>query len=128
MIYLDSSVALAHVFGEQRSVPTSFWDEPLTSSRLLEYEVWNRLHARGIATTHGEAARQLLERVTFIALTADVLARALEPFPVPMRTLDGLHLATINYLRGRGEQVGLASFDKRLLAGAQALGIALYAG
>jgi type IV pilus assembly protein PilB len=31
-----------------------------------------------------------------------VLARALEPFPVPLRTLDALHLAAVAFLRGRG--------------------------
>ena len=36
------------------------------------------------------------------------LARALEPWPVPLRTLDALHLATIVFLRGRGEEVELA--------------------
>ena len=28
------------------------WKETLTSSRLLEYEVWNRIHARKLYETH----------------------------------------------------------------------------
>jgi protein tyrosine/serine phosphatase len=51
------------------------------------------------------------------------LVRALEPWPAPLRTLDALHLATIDYLRRLGEEVELASYDNRLLAGARALGI-----
>jgi hypothetical protein len=51
------------------------------------------------------------------------LARALEPFPVAVRTLDALHLATIEFLCNQRESVTLASYDNRLLAAAQALGI-----
>ena len=47
MIYLDSSVALAGLFLEDRSPPADFWRQPLISSRLLTYEVWNRVNARG---------------------------------------------------------------------------------
>ena len=32
------------------------WREKLVSSRLLEYEVWTRLHGRGLAKSHGEVA------------------------------------------------------------------------
>jgi len=53
------------------------------------------------------------------------LARALEPFPVAVRTLDALHLATMDFMRQRGELVQLASYDNRLTAAAQALGITL---
>jgi hypothetical protein len=49
----------------------------------------------------------------------------LQPFPVPVRTLDSLHLATIEFIRGEGEPVELASYDNRLLVAARALGIAL---
>jgi hypothetical protein len=59
-------------------------------------------------------------------LTQPILARALEPFPISVRTLDALHLATIEFLRERGQEIDLASFDKRLMAGALALGIPLY--
>ena len=60
-------------------------------------------------------------------MTEPVLARALEPWPVPVRTLDALHLATIDFLRGQGEAVELASYDNRLLAAARALGIPIAA-
>jgi len=51
------------------------------------------------------------------------LARAQEPFPVAVRTLDALHLATMEFLRNQGAAVTLASYDSRLLTVAQALGI-----
>jgi uncharacterized protein len=60
-------------------------------------------------------------------MTAAVLARALEPFPIRVRTLDGLHLATVDFLRTQGEPVELASYDKRLVAAARALEIPIAA-
>jgi hypothetical protein len=45
----------------------------------------------------------------------------------PVRTLDALHLATADYLRRQGEPVELASYDNRLIAAVQALGISLAA-
>jgi hypothetical protein len=60
VIYLDSSVALAHLLAEDRSPPESIWKETLVASRLLKYEVWNRIHARRLARSHGEAVRELL--------------------------------------------------------------------
>jgi len=125
VIYLDSSVALAHVFLESRSPPESLWDQQLVSSELLKYEVWNRIHARGAARAH-QTARVLIGRMLMVELTAAHLARALEPFPVSIRTLDSLHLATIAFLRVQGNDVALASFDRRMIAAARALGISLY--
>ncbi len=49
----------------------------------------------------------------------------MEPFPIAVRTLDALHLATMDFLRGRSEAIELASYDNRLLAAAAALGIPL---
>ena len=46
MIYVDTSVALAHLLAEDRRPATTLWDEPLILSRLLEYELWTRIHAR----------------------------------------------------------------------------------
>ena len=123
MIYLDTSVALAHLLAEDRHPPEALWAQPLVTSRLLEYELWARLNARGLGASHGEAARRLVERLALLELLPNVLARALEPFPTPVRTLDALHLATIEFLRSRGRGVELASYDGRLTAAARALGI-----
>ncbi len=127
MIYLDTSVALAHLLSEDQVPPESIWRQTLVASRLLEYEVWNRIHARGLGRSHGEEARNLIGRIALIELAPPVLARALEPFPVPVRTLDGLHLASIEFLRAHRQTVELASYDERLLAGARALRIPLCA-
>jgi hypothetical protein len=125
VIYLDSSVALARLLAEDRSPPAEFWKQPLISSRLLTYEVWNRVHARGLEDTHGEAARMLIGGVDLVELSPAVLGRALEPFPVPVRTLDALHLATVEFLRMNGQDIELASHDHRLNAAARSLGVQL---
>jgi predicted nucleic acid-binding protein len=127
VIYLDSSVALAQLLAEDRSPAEDIWREILISSRLLEYEVWNRIHARGLARSHGEATRNVIGRLVFIELEPVVLARALEPFPIPVRTLDALHLASIEFMRSRHQTIELLSYDERLTAAAQALSIPVYA-
>lgn len=124
MIYLDTSVALAHIFAEDRAPPQTLWQEALISSRLLEYEIWTRVHARGFARSHASEVRALLARVTLLELTPTVLARALEPFPVMVRTLDALHLASVHFVRKRGQEVALASYDQHMIEAGRALGVA----
>jgi uncharacterized protein len=126
MIYLDSSVVLAHFLVEAQRLPDRAWDQPLTSSRLLEYEVWTRLHAKGLGRSLRPAVFDFFTRVVFIDLAENVLARAREPFPVHVRTSDGLHLATIEFIRTNGDFIELATFDARMMSAARALGIAIY--
>ena len=127
MIYLDTSVALAHILAEDRAPPAALWEQPLIASRLLEYEIWIRLQARRLGESHNEDARALVGRVALIELVPPVLARALEPFPIPVRTLDALHLASIEFLRLQGQTIELASYDDRLLLASKALGIPIAA-
>ncbi len=126
MIYLDTSVVLAQLLAEDRTPPEILWHESLVSSRLIEYELWNRLHARGLGESHGGAARELLGRIALVELAPPTLARALEPFPVPVRTLDALHLASVEFLRSLKQSVALATYDLRMVETARRLGIPLY--
>jgi predicted nucleic acid-binding protein len=126
MIYLDTSVALAHLLSEDRRPPDELWGNTVASSRLLEYELWTRLHARGLAKSHGEAARGLIARVALLELAPTVLTRALDAFPVPVRTLDAIHLASAEFLRAQRQPVALASYDDRMLEAAEHLGISIW--
>ena len=128
MIYLDTSVVLAHLAGEDRRPPASLWRETLTSSRLLEVETWNRLRAHGLVDSHGELARLLIAEVAMLELNQPVIARALEPFPGPYfpRTLDALHLASCAWLRDNGRALSLASYDRRMTATARAMDIPVF--
>jgi len=121
VIYVDTSVALAQLLAEDRQPPASLWRETLVASRLLEYEIWTRLHARKVADSHGEAARNLVGRIALLELAPPILARAMDPFPHPIRTLDALHLASLQYLIEQRQEVRLASYDRRMLAAAEAM-------
>lgn len=125
MIYLDSSVALAQLLSEDRTPREDLWEEPLVASRLLEYEVWNAIHRRRLDRSHGEEARRIVGAVAIVELSREVLRRATEPFPTPVRTLDALHLASMLFLIEQGIDLQLASYDHRLLEAANALEIEL---
>jgi predicted nucleic acid-binding protein len=126
MIYLDTSVALAHLLAEDRLPRASLWAESLVSSRMLEYELWIRIHARGLGGSHGEPVRELIGRVALLELAPPVLGRALEPFPSPVRSLDALHLASADFLRQQGQLVRIATYDHRFADAARAMGFDLF--
>ncbi len=126
MIYLDTSVLLAHLLAEDKSPPERLWKEILVSSRLLEYEVWNRVHALDLAESHGDAVRQALASIALLELVSPVVIRTIEPFPIRLRTLDALHIATIVFLQTQGQDVKLASYDDRMLKAARKLHIPIY--
>ena len=128
MIYLDSSLALAYLLAEDRFPSELLWDQPLVSSRLLECEVWNRVNAYQLQNSHGDAVRNLIGRVAMIEMVGPVLERALQPFPVLVRTLDAIHLSALEFVRAQKQNVQLASYDERLLSAARRLGIAVWNG
>ncbi len=121
MIYVDTSVVLAHLFAESRRPPERIWTQTLVSSRLVEYEVWNRVHAYGRADTHGDAAEEAIGHIALLELSPSILTRALAAFPVAVRTLDALHLASVDYLRGQRQTVELATYDQRMAVAAKAM-------
>jgi predicted nucleic acid-binding protein len=125
--YVDASVVLAYLLVEERRPAMTFWQTALIASRLLEYEVWCRLHALGLSGARGDIAREFLARIAMIELSPLVLARALEPFPHPLRTLDALHLATLDFLGQRRLEPTLASYDQRMVATARSMGIPITA-
>jgi len=81
LIYLDTSVALAQLLAEDRLPPEALWQEPLISSRLIEYEIWTRIHSLKLARSHGDEVRTLLGRIALVELSLPVLARLWNRFP-----------------------------------------------
>ena len=126
MIYVDTSVVLAQILAEDHRPPARLWNEIPVASRLMEYEIWPRLHARQLAGSHGEAARLLIGRIALLELSTPVLARVLDAFPTSVRTLDALHLASCEYLRNQGQSIALASYDGRMTALALAMDIPIF--
>lgn len=125
MIYVDTSVVLAQLLAEDRIPRTEFWKEVLVSSRLLVYEAWNRVNARGLRESHGDTLQSLVSRIGFVEMSRTVLERAVLPVPAPVRTLDGLHLTTADFLRRQGQAVEVATYDSRMALVAAAMGFPL---
>ncbi|MBN1947484.1 MAG: PIN domain-containing protein [Bradymonadales bacterium] len=125
-VYLDTSVVLAELLAEDIHPPESLWRETLFSSRLLEYELWMRINARGLGESHGEQVRAMVARVNLVELKPEVLSRLVEPFPGPVRTLDAIHLATVEFLVKRRLPIQLATYDRQMKAAAEQLDLSLY--
>jgi len=122
VIYVDTSVALAWILAEDHRPPSSLWDGSVVSSRLLQYELTNRLHAYGMTSTRESQAQEIISVLSFVELTVPVLERAMRPFPVPVRTLDALHLATFEFLLQHAANMSLATYDGRMVSVAEAAG------
>jgi predicted nucleic acid-binding protein len=70
--------------------------------------------------------RALEAKSTVFAMSPDVLTRAGRPFPVePVRTLDAIHLATIESLGETPQLVTVVTRDQRIARNARALGYAI---
>jgi len=126
MIYLDSSAALAHLLLEEHRPNPELWEKPVIASRLLEYEVWVGLNRLSLTRAQEDTARALLNRIALIEMIPEVVARAREAFPVPVRALDAIHLASAAFLIGEGLDLELATYDERMRAAAKKLKIPLY--
>ena len=87
--------------------------------------MWVRLSARKLTDSHAEAARELIRRIALLEMSPAILARALDAFPIPVRTLDALHLASFQYLQRSGQKGQLASYDRRMVAAARVMDISL---
>jgi predicted nucleic acid-binding protein len=126
MMYVDSSVVIAEILVERRRPGGDFWAGPLVTSRLLEYEVWTRINALGRKESHAEGASFLLRGFNMLDLHPSILARALLPFPEQVRTLDAMHLASADFLRGRGQDISIATYDTRFREVARQMEFELY--
>ena len=124
-VYLDTSVLLAQVLAEDVRPPAELWRASLYSSRLLEFEMHTRLHASSVGQSVWRQARHCLSGVHLVELLPPATARALEAFPLPLRTLDALHLAALCFLRSRHIDVALATYDRRMREVAEAMKLPL---
>ena len=126
MIYLDTSVALAQLLAEDRRPPAEFWNQPLISSRLLHYEVQTRLNNLRVAAAGREIADRLIQRIALIEIVPEVVHRVRQKYAVQLRTLDALHLASLEFLSGQGVVIALATYDERMRTAAGKLKIPLH--
>lgn len=125
--YLDTSAFLKLVVAEDHSRALRAWadetDPDVFATDLL------RTEALRTARRHSPAAlveaRQRLDSVTLLSLTAEMCERAAELDPAILRSLDALHLAGALTL---GDELdGLVTYDERLAAAAALHGVPVLA-
>jgi predicted nucleic acid-binding protein len=70
--------------------------------------------------------RHFAQRSVAIAITGEILERSARPFPIePVRTLDAIHLATLESLGETPQLVTVVTRDDRIARNARALGYAV---
>jgi predicted nucleic acid-binding protein len=127
--YIDTSALLRLVLREAGALEELRSYDSLVSSELIAVEscrTIDRLRLQG-ALTIEEAADRLrvvtewLEAIDLVLLRAPVLNRASEPLPMPLGTLDAVHLATALIWRDRMGSISIvATHDTALGLAARA--------
>jgi predicted nucleic acid-binding protein len=129
--YLDTSALLRIVLRESGALDDLRTYDRLVSSELIAVEsarTLDRLRNQGALTMEEAADRtavvnEWLEAVDLVLLRPPVLSRASEPMPLPMGTLDAIHLATALIWRDRvGPLPQMVTHDAALGTAARAFG------
>jgi predicted nucleic acid-binding protein len=129
--YIDTSALLRIVLREPGALDDLRSCDGLVSSELIAVEsprTIDRLRLQGALTTEEATARvrtlnDWLEAIDLVLLRPPVMSRASEPMPLPLGTLDALHLATALTWRDRvGPLPSMATHDAALGMAAQAFG------
>jgi predicted nucleic acid-binding protein len=130
--YIDTSALLRIVLREPGALDELRTYDRLVSSELIAVEsarTIDRLRIQG-ALTMKEAAERIdivnewLEAIDLVLLRPPVVSRASDPMPMPIGTLDAIHLATALIWRDRmGPLSEMATHDTALGAAARAFGL-----
>jgi predicted nucleic acid-binding protein len=129
--YIDTSALLRIVLREPGALDDLRAYDALVSSELIAVEsarTVDRLRIQGSLTAEEAAARtravnQWLEAIDLVLIGPPVLRRASEPMPMPLGTLDAIHLATALIWRDRmGPLPELATHAPTLGAAARTFG------
>jgi len=129
--YIDTSALLRIVLREPGALDVLRTYDGLVSSELIAVEsarTIDRLRLQGSLTTEEATVRlrtvtEWLEAIDLVLVRPSVLSRASEPMPMPLGTLDALHLATALIWRDRvGSLPTMATHDTALGLAARAFG------
>jgi predicted nucleic acid-binding protein len=131
--YLDSSLVLRHILLGEEAIEEAFRCGKVITSELLEIEcrrVLHRYRLQNDLDDEGfvEAIKRLntiLEGTTVLAMTPSIKQKAAGSFPVVIKTLDALHLASaLEYIDTFGPvKLKIFSHDTGLNRCAAAMGI-----
>lgn len=133
--YIESSALLAALLEQDAEVMAELREvgRRITSALTFAEAARALLRARvtrRVTSAEERAALRALQtferRCAVVAVTEAVLTRAGRQFPVePIRTLDGVHLATIELLGEAPQLVTVVTRDERVARNARALGYAV---
>lgn len=133
--YLESSAVVAAVLDGDAEARQAVEGEGQRFASALTFAESARavLRARlaGQLDFNGERTilrrlRRIEERCEVAAISAPILARASRPFTVePVRTLDAIHLATVDLLGELPQLVTIVTRDRRIRENAIAMGYAV---
>ena len=130
--YLDSSVLLRILLGQRNALKEWKTITQGIASALVEVECLRTLDrlrlSEGLAdeeiAIRRESVFRLLDSIEIIELTRPILARAAQPFPTALGTLDAIHLASaLLWKEGRGEGLVMATHDVVLATASRASGL-----
>ncbi len=130
--YVDSSVLLRVVLGQSNALAQ--WQRIASgiASALVEVESLRTLdrvrlaegYSDEIVAERREAVYRLLESMEIAEITYSVLARAAQPLPTALGTLDAIHLATaLLWKEQTGKDVTMATHDTALAVASKATGL-----
>lgn len=129
--YVDSSVLLRILLGQSGALREWSDIDTAVGSSLVEVEclrTLDRLRLRGglsdeTIAVRREALLHLTETMESVDPNRTVLARAAQPFPTSLRTLDAIHLATaLLWREERSDDLVMATHDVELGLASRALG------
>ena len=129
--YIDSSALLRLVLGSPGAIPNWRSIEHPVSSVLIEVECLRTLDrlrlteriADEVIAGRRQLVYGLLSGMDFMEISRVVISRASQPLPVPLRTLDAIHLATAMIWReAEQDDVQLATHDAALALAARSTG------
>ena len=129
--YVDTSALLRLLLREGGALDELRRCKQLVSSELLALEshrTCDRLRLQGMLTADEAATRlrvidEWLESIDLVLLRGPILRRAGEPLPLPLGTLDAIHLATALMWREHQDvALTIATHDAALAGAARAYG------
>ena len=136
VVYAETSAVVAWLLGDESGLLAR---RGLDSADQIVASVLTLLEAtrgirraaseRRISAVNASRLQGLLTQTTtawqLLEITPDIRVRAAEPFPIePVRTLDALHLATALHFARVFPGLPVLSFDERILANLDPLGLA----
>ena len=129
--YLDSSVLLRHILLGEEPIRHALEFPRVVSSELIEIECRRVLHRCRLTgeltdetlTVARERLDEVLAGIDLLEMSRQIKQRAMGPFPVNVRTLDALHVATALMVGEDAGGVALFSHDEGMNRCARSLGI-----